>query len=460
MATVETKIRDVIVRHGGSEKQFEFWNSECMYRLFVGGVGSGKSRAGAVECLRMPPDAPGMIVAPTYKMLSDPTMETFFEIADSLIVKHNKTDKKITLCDGKKILYRSADEPDSLRGPNLGWAWLDEASLMEFYAWQIMVGRLRRIPGKMWATTTPKGYDWVWELFEDQENVPDPQNYHMVRCSSDANIFLPADYVTALHSAYSGAFLAQEVGGEFTEWGKHQTYQFNRGINCEEGLREQYRKDLPLILCCDFNYLIKPWPVLQVVNGHPRVIGEIVGRGVETEENAQAFRDEFPDHLADLIMYGDRSGKSKNTQTVRTDYQCILAALKGYSASAIRMRVPGNNPPPRDRINSLNRLLRGDEMAGIPMLKIDPEWAPFLCKDLVQCHWNKAGTDVEKVTDPEKKEAEWSHATDALGYWAWREFPFNAPKRPKPGDTRVGMSGGRPPKAKKLDWSKVAGGVA
>jgi len=407
----------------------------------------------------MPTDAPGMIVAPTYKMLADPTMETFFEVADSLIVKHNKTDKKITLCDGKKILYRSADEPDSLRGPNLGWAWLDEAALMGRYAWDIMVGRLRRLPGKMWATTTPKGYDWLWEMFEDQESVSDPHNYFMVRCSSDANIFLPPDYVESLFSTYSGGFLKQEVGGEFTEWGKHPVYEFNRGVNCEEGLREQYRKDLPLILCCDFNYLIKPWPVLQVVKGYPRVIGEIIGRLETTEETTQRFRDEFPDHRADMIIYGDASGKSKNPQTVRTDYQCITSALKGYSAKAIRLRVQASNPPIRDRINSLNRLLRGDEMAGIPILKIDPDHAPFLCKDLVQCHWNRSGTDVEKVTDPEKKEAEWSHATDALGYWAWREFPFHAPRRAKPGDSRVGTMS-RAKRAAKLNWDNVAGGVA
>ena len=98
-------------------------------------------------------------------------------------------------------------------------------------------------------------------------------------------------------------------------------------------------------------------------------------------------------------------------------------------------------------------------MAGIPVLKIDPDHAPFLCKDLVQCHWNRAGTDVEKVTDPEKKEAEWSHATDALGYWAWREFPFHAPRRAKPGDTRVGTMV-RAKRAAKLDWDNVAGGVA
>jgi hypothetical protein len=195
-----------------------------------------------------------------------------------------------------------------------------------------------------------------------------------------------------------------------------------------------------------------------VVKGYPRVIAEVLGRLETTEETGQRFRDMFPDHRGDLIIYGDRSGKSKNTQTVRTDYQCIVHALKGYSAAAIRIRVPGNNPPPRDRINSLNRLLRGDEMAGIPVLKIDPDHAPFLCKDLVQCHWNKAGTDVEKVTDPELKEAEWSHATDALGYWAWREFPFHAPRRLKPGDTRVGTMVKRK-RVEKLNWDNVAGGV-
>ena len=456
-ARVGEVMRKAVIQHGGTEKQMEFWNSNHKWRAFVGGVGSGKTRAGVVELLRMPPGTNGMIVAPTYKMLADPTMETFHEvIPPELIVSHNKTDKKIKLCDGKTILYRSADDPESLRGPNLGWVWMDEAALMEEYAWKIIVGRLRRKPGRAWITTTPKGYDWIWERFEDQpsELVPDPQNYHLVRCSSDANVFLPDDYIDALVSTYSGAFADQEIGGEFTEWGKSKAYEFKRTLNCQRGLRDFYRKDEPLILCCDFNYLVKPWPIIQKHKGRPMVIDEVVVHGDSVTAAANEFRDKFPDHRHDLIIYGDASGRSKG-QTAKTDYQLIIEAMEGYSAPIV-LRVQKQNPAPRDRINSLNRLLKGNPEKGIPVLKIDEEHCPFLIRDLTQCHWNKAGTDVEKVTDPEKREAELTHATDAIGYWAWREFPFVKPNL-KEAKKRAKARGDW----KEHNWDEhAAGGVA
>ena len=203
--------RRIRFEHAGTEPQMRFWQSAARWRAFVGGVGSGKTRAGAMEVLRQPAGSLGMIVAPTYPMLRDATMRTFFEVARPVIESFNKTEGLAVLADGKEVLFRSADNPDSLRGPNLGWFWLDEAALMQEEVWDVMIGRLRLGPGRAWLTTTPRGFNWVFDSFA---RAPRP-DYELVRCSTRDNVFLPPGFVEQLESKYSSAFARQELDGDF-----------------------------------------------------------------------------------------------------------------------------------------------------------------------------------------------------------------------------------------------------
>lgn len=204
-----------VLRHRkATAPQRAFWQSAARFRAFIGGVGSGKTRAGCVEVLRMPARSVGMVVAPTYPMLRDATLRTFLELAQrgNVLSAFHRSEMTATLCDGKRILFRSADDPDRLRGPNLGWFYLDEAALMTEEAWLIMIGRLREIPGRAWVTSTPRGKNWLWETFS--RSVDD---YAIVRSSSRDNPFLPASFVESLERSYVSDWRRQEIEGEFID---------------------------------------------------------------------------------------------------------------------------------------------------------------------------------------------------------------------------------------------------
>jgi cysteine synthase len=62
LATAPSK--HVIKHSTQTAPQRRFWLSRARYKLFVGGVGSGKTRAGVVEALRQPPRSVGMVLAP------------------------------------------------------------------------------------------------------------------------------------------------------------------------------------------------------------------------------------------------------------------------------------------------------------------------------------------------------------------------------------------------------------
>ena len=196
--------------------QDDFVNSTARFSLFVGGLGSGKTTAGAVRAILRARDyhgSLGFIGAPTYPMLRDATARAFFDLLPRDAIRdYSKSEGHLRLVNGSEILFRSLDEPDHARGVNLAWFWLDEAPLAGYYAWQILKGRLRQrgYATAGWATGTPHGRDGFWRDFEQR---PRP-SHALFRAATYANLHnLPPDYIAEL--GYSGAFRQQEVFGLF-----------------------------------------------------------------------------------------------------------------------------------------------------------------------------------------------------------------------------------------------------
>jgi phage terminase large subunit-like protein len=174
---------------------------------------SGKTRAGCVEVLRQPAGSVGMVLAPTYPMLRDATLRTFLDLVNrgGILKTWHKAEMTAELSDGKIVMFRSADNPDRLRGPNLGWFYLDEAAMMLHEVWLVMLGRLREAPGRAWATSTPRGMNWLQKLFMGGEG------YAIVRSSTRDNPYLPAGFIESLEHTYTQRLLRQEVEGEFID---------------------------------------------------------------------------------------------------------------------------------------------------------------------------------------------------------------------------------------------------
>ena len=197
--------------------QQAFLASDARFSFYVGGVGAGKTTAGALRALAYAlnhPGALGLIGAPTYPMLRDTTQRTFFSLLpEEMPYSYHKVEGHLRLENGSEILFRSADQPDRMRGLTLAWFWLDEAPLCGYYAWQILKGRLRQegYATQGWATGTPHGRDGYARDFE----LSPRQSHALYRAATSANAaHLPADYIDDL--GLSGALYDQEVLGLFT----------------------------------------------------------------------------------------------------------------------------------------------------------------------------------------------------------------------------------------------------
>lgn len=125
------------------------------------------------------------------------------------------TSDKVCIIDGIEILFRSGDQPDSLRGLSLDGFGIDEAR--EFNTrdiYDIMIGRLsNNTDAQGFITTSPKGKNWVYEL----ESLP---NTETIVQTTNENLFLPASYIDSLKSSYTTIFQRQEIDGEIVAIGK------------------------------------------------------------------------------------------------------------------------------------------------------------------------------------------------------------------------------------------------
>lgn len=204
---------------------------ECCERFsfYVGGLGAGKTHAGAVRAIlraTQQPGSLGLVGAPTYTMLRDTTQRAFFELLPpALNAGFVKQEGRLRLANGSEVIFRSLDAPDRARGLNLAWFWLDEAPLAGYYAWQVLKGRLRQRGHATagWATGTPHGRDGFWQDFEARPRA----NHTLFRASTYANLHnLPAGYLDDL--GYSGTFRRQEVLGLFVAF-EGLVYAFDPG---------------------------------------------------------------------------------------------------------------------------------------------------------------------------------------------------------------------------------------
>lgn len=195
-----------------------FHKSEKTFKLFIGGIGSGKTLAGCIEGIRYAIENPGsigIVTAPSYRLLQDTTIRTFFEQCPLILIKNFiKSENRVILINSSEIWFRSAEDPEKLRGPNIAWFFLDEAALCSHMTWKILIGRLRQqgFKPKAWITTTPKGFNWIWEEFVHKHR---PENYDVINCTTRENIYLTEEFISSLEQSYSGVFLRQELLGEF-----------------------------------------------------------------------------------------------------------------------------------------------------------------------------------------------------------------------------------------------------
>lgn len=404
--------------------QLKFHNSKARFKGFSGPIGSGKSQALCQEAVKLSylnAGRLGLLGAPTYPMLRDATILAFLEILgqNSIPYDLNKAENVLTLKDtGSRILFRSLDEFERLRGTNLAWFGVDELTYTAEEAWLRLEGRLRdpragRLCG--YAVWTPKGFDWVYRRFIAEK--VDGYEATIARPYENRHLLdkVP-DFYERLKRSYDQQFFEQEVLGEYLNSNSGLVYHtFKRREHVREVEVDDRR---PLLWALDFNVDPMSSVVVQIEDEVVRVVDEIVMSRASTEQACQEFWSRYEGHRAGVIIYGDASGNHMQT-TGSTDYEVIRRFFQAANYNQVQQRVPRANPQVRERIMLVNAKLKPAE--GQVQMLISPRCRE-LVKDFEEVAFKAGSTVVDKDKDPRR-----THLSDALGYLVWQECRPRAP---------------------------------
>jgi phage terminase large subunit-like protein len=207
------------------DAQAAFVSDDHRFSLLLGGIGAGKTTAGAVKALRyLTPGSLGLVIAPSFRMLRDASWRTALELWGRLGLAEQVLrgdELRVVFANGAEALFRSAEDPERLRGPNASWAWIDEGALCHPDTWPIVIGRLRQhgLAGRCWVTTTPKtrdvgqsnGENWVRRVFVTDRT----DETALYRASTSSNPFLPDTYVHSLRQQYTARMARQELDADW-----------------------------------------------------------------------------------------------------------------------------------------------------------------------------------------------------------------------------------------------------
>lgn len=104
----------------------------------------------------------------------------------------NKAERIIEFTNGTLIEWKTAVDPQALRGPGLDLLWMDEAAFItDDEAYNVVRPALTIKRGTVLSTTTPDGKNWFYEEFF--ENPGDDPNYGSVEYRSIDNPYFPTE---------------------------------------------------------------------------------------------------------------------------------------------------------------------------------------------------------------------------------------------------------------------------
>ena len=243
-----------------SRKQALFCRSKKWLRGLCTGRGFGKTRIGCMDLLMRARNGQSLlVVSPSYVVLSQTTWPMMRRVAQEMGVwisgvRSPLPTIKVRTCDHgeAEIVFRSGEDPESLRGANISGLWLDEASLVSEDVYLLSIACLRDegAMGNVSMTYTPKGRtSWTFKVFfteaeesevreatgaytgEISEEFAGAVGYRLfcgrwykekpdtelIQAGSWENPFLPPEYVARIRSQYTTAFAEQELAGNIVD---------------------------------------------------------------------------------------------------------------------------------------------------------------------------------------------------------------------------------------------------
>lgn len=221
--------------------QQEVFKDSARFKVIAAGRRCGKSRLSAVtlliEGINCPEGSAVMYVAPTLGQARTIIWDLLNELGRPIIKSAHINNLEITLVNGRKILVRGADNPDSLRGVSLSYLVMDEVAFIKAEIWEkVLRAALSDKKGRAMFISTPSGrnhfYDWYqlgqsgedeewksWHFTTADNETIDPKEIEAAKRTLSSFAF-NQEYMSSFNNAGAGLFKEEWIKfGEEPQFG-------------------------------------------------------------------------------------------------------------------------------------------------------------------------------------------------------------------------------------------------
>jgi hypothetical protein len=353
----------------------------------------------------------------------------------ALLRPPNESQLILSYINGAELHLLGMDRPERIEGSPWDHGVLDEYGNMKPNTWPEHVRpALSDRKGGCDFIGVPEGRNHYYELDRaakrrviEAQRRNEPSEWATYWWPS--RDILPASEIAAAKEDLDELTFQQEYEASFVNFSGRAYYTFLEAQNCA-GLTYDPRGDL--IFMFDFNVAPGVAAVGQEQLLPPKgiagtgIIGEVfIPRASNTPMVVRRLIQDWGEHQGRIFCYGDYSGDNDSPAAVLgTSWQLIKDLLWAhFGTERVYFRVKPN-PKERDRVNSL--CARCCSLDGTVRLMVDPSRAPYTLRDFEGVTVVEGGSgELDKKTDPSL-----THLTDAIGYYAWREFPISRKWQP------------------------------
>jgi hypothetical protein len=352
------------------------------------------------------------------------------DLVEGTDYEFNKSESKFVFANGSEMISRTWHDKNfkKFRSLDISAAAIEELTenddnYKEFYIEMIgRVGRLMHVPENfcICATNPDDPAHWVHDYFMVDGKDLDNRQVHYSKTSD--NPFLPTWYIPSLRQKYDAKMCQRLIDGLWVSISSDFIYyEYDSDIHFK--LKDtKVNQGYDIAITFDFNIGEgKPMSALlgQHINGVFYIIDEFIVEGARTRDilDEIAGRGYFDlEANPNIIIYGDASGKHRDTRSQKSDYDIIDKYISNYERKDklpvnVELDVPLANPPVRDRHNIVNGKLRNAEKN--VSLFIDKR-----CYNLDEgMRKTKLKQGGKYIEDDSKS---YQHCTTALGYWIHR----------------------------------------
>ena len=253
--------------------------------------------------------------------------------------------------------------------------------------------------------TTPKGHNWVYDLYQQAHNLDDWFPY---QSTTLAGGMVSEEEIEAAKSELDDKSFRQEYEATFETYAGMIYYNWSPELNVQRRPVDDIPRNEILHVAMDFNVTPLVAAICRVTGNEIHVIDEIKMDGSNTYEMADELKHRYPNNR--LWVYPDASGQARKTSSNTSDHNILRQA--GFT-----IKAKGVNPPVKDRIAAMNASLLS--ATGDVRLTVEPK-----CKNLINCVSKQTYKEGTQVPD---KSSDLDHFNDALGYLVHWINPIKRP---------------------------------